>query len=177
MMSTLSKNQLLRVGGCVRNKLLLQFSHSLLLLILKSPLCKLHVRTLHVSLHHPGVSTLLEILAKNPHIHGLKNYLKHISRSCPLCQRAYARPSNQKMGLLPSLHTTLWLRPLTELVLTLPDPSWFTVGTQGSLKVYAVVFVCFITRAVHLELCSDLLPGQLTQILCSTRHSLTHILR
>ncbi len=49
MMSTLSENQLLRVGGCVRNKLLLQFSHSLLLLILKSPLCKLHVRLTCIS--------------------------------------------------------------------------------------------------------------------------------
>ncbi len=39
----------------------------------KSPLCKLYVRTLHVSLHHPGVSTLLVILAENHHIPGLKN--------------------------------------------------------------------------------------------------------
>ncbi len=176
----LSQDQLLRVGGRVRNKLFPQFSHSLLLLSLKSPLCKLYVRTLHVSLHHPGVSTLLAILAENHHIPGLKNYLKHISRSCPLCQRAYARPSNQKMGLLPSLRTTP-APPFDRTGVDFAGPFLIHRGNPRNpvrLKVYAVVFVCFITRAVHLELCSDLTSEAFLATLhrfCARRGTPSHI--
>ncbi len=177
----LSQDQLLRVGGRVRNKLFPQFSHSLLLLSLKSPLCKLYVRTLHVSLHHPGVSTLLAILAENHHIPGLKNYLKHISRSCPLCQRAYARPSNQKMGLLPSLRTTP-APPFDRTGVDFAGPFLIHRGNPRNpvrLKVYAVVFVFYYQSSAPgalLRLDVRSLPGHPTQVLCSTRHSLTHIL-
>ena len=45
-------------------------------------------------------------MAETYHIAGLRNHVKRISRQCATCQKAYARPLNQKMGLLPASRTT-----------------------------------------------------------------------
>ncbi len=39
-------------------------------------------------------------------IPSLRSCLKRISRSCVICQRAYAKPLAHSMGLLPSVRTT-----------------------------------------------------------------------
>ncbi len=91
-------------------------------------------------------------------ITGLRNFLKKLSRECVTCRRLHASSITPKMGLLPSSRTT-------------PAPSFSVTGVDFAgpflihrgnprkptrVKVYAAVFICFTTRAVHLELCSDL---------------------
>ncbi len=48
----------------------------------------------------------VSIIGENYHISGLRNALKRLSRQCSICKRAYARPTHQQMGLLPSARTT-----------------------------------------------------------------------
>jgi len=124
----------------------------------KSIYTKLLLKTSHVCHLHPGVAALHSIIGDKYYIAGLRNLLKHISRSCPSCQRAYARPLSHQLGMLPTVRTT-------------PAPPFMKVGVDfaGPLnirrghtrrpvtdKCYVAVFTCMATKAVHLDLCASL---------------------
>ncbi len=126
------------------------------------------------------MATLLCIIAETYYIPGLRNHLKLLSRQCSTCQKAYARPLNQQMGLLPSARTT-------------PGPPFAITGIDfaGPLQIrqghtrrpviitaYVCVFVCFTTKAVHLELCADLSSKDFIAALqrfCARRGTPSHI--
>ncbi len=123
-----------------------------------SALTKLLLRTLHIAYSHAGVSAMLSIISHTYLIPSLRSLLKQVSRSCVVCQRAYARPLAHCMGLLPSVRTTP-APPFTHTGVDFAGP--FTLRTGHTrkpvyLKAYAVVFVCMVTRAVHFDLASSL---------------------
>ncbi len=97
---------LLVVSTRVRNPASLHSPTQLILLSPKSRITHLLVQTLHRAHSHAGISALMEILCSTYHTPGLRNTLKGISKSCPNCQRAYAKPLTHLMGLLPSTRTT-----------------------------------------------------------------------
>ncbi len=107
---------------------------------------------------HAGVSALHSVLAHTYYIPDLRNLLKQVSRSCPSCQRAYAQPLRHQMGMLPSSRTT----PAPPFERTGVDFAGPFVIRQGYtrkpvlVKTYATVFVCFTTKAIHLDLCASL---------------------
>ncbi len=116
------------------------------------------LQTLHVTYSHAGTSAMMSILGSTYYVPGLRCQLKLISKSCPMCQRAYARPLQHQMGLLPPSRTT-------------PAPSFDKTGVdfadpfvirQGHtrkpiyVKTYACLFVCLSTKTIHIELCSSL---------------------
>ncbi len=72
----------------------------------KSLLTKLLVRMLHSTYSHAGVTAMTSILAMSFLIPNLRNLLKLVSRTCAACQRAYARPLQHMMGMLPMSRTT-----------------------------------------------------------------------
>ncbi len=119
---------------------------------------RLLLHTSHRSYLHPGVAALQSIIADKFYVSGLRNILKKISRACPACQRAYARPLSQQLGMLPAVRTT-------------PSPPFMKVGIDfaGPLQIrrgytrkplfekcYVAVFVCMATKAIHLDLCASL---------------------
>ncbi len=100
----------------------------------------------------------MSIISSSYYMPGLFNRLKQISKTCPTCQRGYARPLQQQMGLLPLSRTT-------------PAPPFDNTGVDfaGSLtlrlghirkptyvKTYACLFVCMATNTIHIELCASL---------------------
>lgn len=121
----------------------------------KSLFTVLLIRTLHITYGHAGVSTLHSILAQSYLIPNLRNLLKLVSRKCAHCQKADARPLHHQIRLLPTSRTT-------------PTPPFYRTGVdfagpfmlkQGYtrkpvyIKCYAAVFICLVTKAVHLDLC------------------------
>ncbi len=108
---------------------------------------------------HAGISALHSILVTTFFIPNLRNLLKLISRQCPSCQRAHARPLNYLMGMLPASRTT----PAPLFDRTGVDFAGPFVLRQGYtrkpvlVKTYAAVFVCMVTKADHFELCASLL--------------------
>jgi len=72
----------------------------------RSKFTRLLLTTAHRTHRHPGVSTLQNIISETYYVSGLRNLLKAISRACSSCQRAYARPLSQQLGLLPTVRTT-----------------------------------------------------------------------
>ena len=84
--------------------------------------------------------------------------LRTVNRQCVACQKAYAKTASQLMGQLPAARSK-------------PSPPFSTVGIDYAgpvqckrgnprkptlVKCYICLFICFSTKAVHLELISDL---------------------
>ena len=73
----MNADKLLCVSGRVRDTTSPQLPKSLILLSLKSPFTHLFLSTLHVNCNHPGVCSLLSIVAETYmyHIAGLRNHI------------------------------------------------------------------------------------------------------
>ncbi len=127
-------------------------------LSIKSSLVRLYVTDLHIQYHHAGPQTLLSIISDSHYIPALRNFLKGLSRRCTTCQRAYSRGTTQQLGLLPASRTTP-APPFSETGLDFAGPFYVRRGHVRRpvlIKSYVCVFVCTVTKAVHLELSSDL---------------------
>jgi len=126
-------------------------------LLIKSSLVHLYIDELHVQYHHAGLQTLLFIISDSHHIPALHNYLKKLSCRCATCQRAYSRRTTQQLGLLSASRTTP-APPFSETGLDFAGPFYVCRGHVWRpvlIKSYVCVFVCTVTKAVHLELSSD----------------------
>ena len=93
------------------------------------------------------------------HIVGVKSILRAVSRQCVACQRAYAKTASQLMGQLPAER----LKPSPPFSIVGVDYAGPVQCKRGNtrkptlVKTYICLFICFSTKAVHLELVSDLM--------------------
>lgn len=154
----LDKEGLIRVGGRLQKASLSSSSTHPIILNIKSRIVTLMIEQTHRALLHAGPSTVMATLAYTYHLPRLKRTLKKMSRACVTCQRAYARTSNQFMGELPAsrLHPA---RPFSIIGLDFAGPFTIKRGKPrrpDHLKTYVCIFICFVTKAVHLEVVADL---------------------
>ncbi len=101
---------------------------------------------------HAGPSTLLSILTATYHIEGMKKTLQKISRTCVVCQKAYARTSRQLMGELPTAKTHP-ARPFSLVGIDFTGPIQLKEGSirkPFSKKVYIAVFITGAILVVEL---------------------------
>ncbi|XP_055633447.1 uncharacterized protein LOC129773820 [Toxorhynchites rutilus septentrionalis] len=121
------------------------------------PFTKLLIMHHHKKLIHGGNTVTLAVLRDEfwP-LHG-RRAIRSVLRSCFNCHRANPRPIEQPVGQLPSSRVTV-------------NEAFYCTGVDycgplylkpahrraASQKVYICVFVCFSTKAVHLELAGDL---------------------
>ncbi len=128
---------------------------SLILLSLNSTLTKQFLSTLHITYKHAGISALMSVILETYYISGLRNFLKLISRRCPMCQKAYSRPLNQRMPL----SRTTPAPPFERTEMDFAGPFYIRQGKVRKptrVKCYACLFICLTTKAVHIELCANL---------------------
>ena len=88
----------------------------------------------------------------------MRRHLKHLMRHCVRCQKVYAQPSSQQMGDLPTYRTTPAL-PFSRTGIDFAGPFLINRGNPRKptrIKVYAALFICLCTKAVHINLCADL---------------------
>ncbi len=124
----------------------------------KSWITKLIVRHVHYSKFHPGPATLLTLLSNEYYIIGARSLVKSISRNCVICQRAYAKVSHQCMGDLPQDRVNP-ASPFSKVGVDFAGPLMTVRGNPRKptkVKSYACLFVCLVTMAVHIEICSEL---------------------
>ncbi len=153
-----TQDGLLYLKSRVRNTFTPSLPKLLLPLHPKSKLTRLWIYSLHQTHLHPGVSALQSIISATHYIPGLRNLLKHVSRSCMRCQRAYAKPVSHQLGLLPAVRTKP-SPPFEKTGIDFAGP--FTIRRGYTRKptfdkCYAAVFVCMCTKAVHLDVCASL---------------------
>ncbi|KAM8718572.1 hypothetical protein ACLKA7_001302 [Drosophila subpalustris] len=79
-------------------------------------------------------------------------------RSCIICFRLRPVLGNQLMGALPKGRVQGNIHPFQRAGLDFGGPIWMHFNMRGKrpVKVYLCVFVCFLTKACHIEIVSDL---------------------
>ena len=154
----LGQDGLLHVGGRLSKAPLTQTQRHPVIISSKDTFTKLVFKYNHVKLGHCGPTLLMSHAGDLYHVVGARRLARSVCKQCVVCRNAAARVENQLMGQLPAARTT-------------PAPPFSTTGIDYAgpftikfsytrkpvlVKAYLAIFICFCTRAVHLDVVSDL---------------------
>ncbi|XP_077547781.1 uncharacterized protein LOC144160032 [Haemaphysalis longicornis] len=115
------------------------------------------VNRAHLQLLHAGARDTLVQLRERYWIVRGRQLVKSVVRSCAVCRRYSASHIEADTGLLPPERTTK-AEPFEVVGIDFAGPLF--VNEKGKMvKVYIVLFTCAVTRAVHLELVTDMSTG------------------
>ncbi|XP_011858413.1 PREDICTED: uncharacterized protein LOC105555972, partial [Vollenhovia emeryi] len=148
----LDDNNVLRVNGRLHNADINEDQRHPMLLSSKNPLSTLLARHHHTSNLHAGPQALLYSLRQQFWILGGRNLSRRIVHKCVRCFRARPRLIHQLMGQLPPARVNQ-TRPFSKVGVDFCGPFICKprVRSKALLKTYISVFVCFATKAIHLE--------------------------
>jgi hypothetical protein len=146
------------VGGRLQHSKLSYHRKHPAILSPKSTLSELITRHHHIQNLHSNHQATLAAIRQKYWIISAKNLVKRIVHKCVTCFKAKPRDIHQLMGNLPSERVS-------------PSPPFQKCGVDfcgpvnvrynsgrgsKSTKAYISVFVCFTTKAIHLELVGSL---------------------
>nr|CAI5841455.1 unnamed protein product [Callosobruchus analis] len=115
-------------------------------------------RIKHINLFHAGTQATLSSLRSKYWIINGKNAVKQQLHKCVICFKANPRSYTPLMGDLPESRVTP-ARPFLKTGCDFAGPVMMKDGRlrkRSLVKAYICIFVCFVTRAVHIELAGDL---------------------
>ena len=153
----LDENGLLRVGGRLQQVSLDKFNPQPYLLP-KCHFSDMLIRKTHLENCHCGPKLISSIVRQTFWIIGLQKSSKSLVNSCARCVRYKASTFTPSMGNLPTDRVTP-SKPFSITGLDFAGPiSLRPYKNRGNLttKGYIAVFVCFSTKALHLELIMNL---------------------
>ncbi|XP_065093725.1 uncharacterized protein LOC135714319 [Ochlerotatus camptorhynchus] len=153
----IDQDDLIRVGGRLRNAALSDFVKHPVVLSAKHPLSTLLASFFHLKLLHAGPQLLLATLRQKFWILGGRNLSKSVFHHCHTCFRSKPTLVQQSTADLPVSRVSP-TRPFSICGVDYCGPFFIksTVRNRSPTKAYVAVFVCFATKAVHIELVSDL---------------------
>ena len=149
---------LLRVGGRLSNSNLSHSQKHPPILSGKDHLTSLVFVTMHVALGHCGPSLLLSATGNRMYVVGARRLARTTCKSCITCRKVTARNEAQMMGQLPHQR----VHPSPAFTITGVDYAGpFTLKKGHTrkpvlVKAYIAIFVCFSSKATHIEIVSDL---------------------
>ena len=148
---------LLRVGGRLVNAPI-PFEHRHpVILAPKNPLSRLIIIHEHVRLMHAGCQAVVASLRTRYWILSCKTTVTNIIKKCIRCFRVQPVTPEYIMGNLPPSRVTPQ-RPFLTCGVDYAGPYYIIDKLRGRnvTKAYICIFVCFVTKAVHIELARDL---------------------
>lgn len=154
----LDSNDILRVGGRLCHTKLSYAKKFPILLPSNSPFTKLLISEIHNTFLHTGVQATYFLLNQKFWILSAKKVIKKIIFHCHTCWKTNPKPYQPKMGNLPEFRVTQ-LKPFCKVAVDYGGPFTIKLGKLRSSKTtksYVCLFVCCATKALHLELASDL---------------------
>ncbi|XP_066589335.1 uncharacterized protein [Prorops nasuta] len=154
----LDDQQIIRVGGRLTHSALPFPAKHPPILSKTSNLSQLFVQHAHQMALHGGPTMTLGILLQQIWIISASSLVKRHVRACVRCFRAKPRQSTQLMGSLPSARVTP-ARPFSIAGLDYAGPFKLRSSKGRGIKAtkgYISLFICFATKAIHLEAVSDL---------------------
>ncbi|BET01615.1 Pao retrotransposon peptidase [Nesidiocoris tenuis] len=159
----LDAHGLIRVGGRLqKSSLTPDRKHPIVLSYRKSDpfsnFLVLLARYFHLSNCHVGPQSLLSIIREQYWILGGRDLVRNTYKRCVTCFRVTPKPENQVMGMLPETRIEP-ARPFVHAGVDYAGPFYVKNSTRKNAsfdKCYISVFVCFCTKAVHLELVENL---------------------
>ncbi|XP_071874181.1 uncharacterized protein [Bombus fervidus] len=153
----IDKEGILRVGGRLRNSSI-PFDQKHQIILPKAPITKIIILHEHTKNHHAGMqSTLYAVRQRYWPVDGRSQVWRTI-KECVRCCRSNPPPVEYLMGDLPEARITE-SRPFTNVGTDYCGPFYVKERrhrNRSKVKVYVAIFICLATRAVHIELVSDL---------------------
>ncbi|XP_055542843.1 uncharacterized protein LOC129728429 [Wyeomyia smithii] len=150
---------ILRVGGRIKHAFIPYDSRHQMLLPAKHPFTEALVRNKHYVNLHIGQKGLLATIRQQFWPLNVKTTIRKVIRNCTRCFKANPIKTVQLMGDLPSY----CVQPAPTFANTGVDfagPFLLKSSSVGrkplTTKSYVCLFVCMLTRAIHIELVSDL---------------------
>ncbi|XP_059221508.1 uncharacterized protein LOC131996077 [Stomoxys calcitrans] len=147
----------MRVGGRLQYSIL-KFDRKHPMIIQKSTLSTLIIQEAHNRTMHGGNRMVESTVRRKFWIMNLRNGVKKVIRSCPVCIRYKQQNTQQLMGILPDYRVKVSF-PFYHYGIDYAGPVLmkFSNGRgQRSFKGYIAVFICMKNRTVHLEAASGL---------------------
>ncbi|XP_062704324.1 uncharacterized protein LOC134286689 [Aedes albopictus] len=156
-LGVMMRNDILRVGGRLRNASLPFGAKHQMLLPDKNPIVESLLRTLHRELLHIGPSGLIAYVRQKFWLLNARSVARKIVRSCVVCFRCSPQLLQPSMGDLPQARVVP-APPFFKSGVDFASPVFIRQGGRKStlVKAYICLFVCMATKAIHLELVSDL---------------------
>nr|XP_012152412.1 PREDICTED: uncharacterized protein LOC105664083 [Megachile rotundata] len=153
----LDERELIRVGGRLSNAFIQYNKKHPLVLPGRHQFSDLVIRHEHARLLHAGSQQVLSSLRDSVWLINGNTNVKRIIRSCVKCFRVRPRDTQCTMGQLPASRVTP-ARPFMTCGVDYAGPFLTKDRTRSkiSIKAYMCIFVCFVTKAVHIELAPDL---------------------
>lgn len=154
----LDKHDTLRVGGRLRNSNLPEDTKHPILLPHDNKLTELFIWQAHSRTLHGGPKLTLTHLRQRVWIVGGHRAVKKVLHKCVTCRRFNAKQTNQIMADLPKPRVTV-SRPFTHTGVDFTGHIEIKASKGRGVKTllaYVAVFVCLATKAIHLELVSEL---------------------
>lgn len=153
----LDKNGILRVGGRLTNSLLSYNQKHPIILPSSHHFTQILIRSYHEDNLHSGTQFTLNFVRGKYWILSGRNAVKFQIISCVKCMKMKPKAISQFMGDIPEYR----LRPVFPFQDSFVDYCgyfWIKANPRGTVKSkgYVAVFQCATTRAIHLELASDL---------------------
>uniref|UniRef100_A0A8D8TJ91 Integrase catalytic domain-containing protein n=1 Tax=Cacopsylla melanoneura TaxID=428564 RepID=A0A8D8TJ91_9HEMI len=152
-------NGVIRVGGRLRNSELGYEQQHPVILPSKEQVVKLIVEHYHRFNLHTGPHLLLSILRRKFWILGGRNFVRHIVQSCNICFKLSPKSQNPFMSDLPKDRVLASCKAFLNIALDFMGPFQVSLSRrrgQKCEKAYICIFVCLATKAIHLEVASDL---------------------
>ncbi|XP_055916655.1 uncharacterized protein LOC129949299 [Eupeodes corollae] len=151
-------NGILRVGGRLENSLLSYDAQHPILLQNNHHFTTLVVRDAHKNTLHGGIQQMIMYIRQKYWIGQIRRSVKYQLHRCSSCFRQKASEMQQLMANLPAPRVRM-SRPFSHTGVDYAGPieikSWKARGAK-ILKGYFAVFICLATKAIHLEVVSDL---------------------
>lgn len=154
----IDEDDILRVNGRLANANIHYNQKYPILLPSRNYVARLLIKLEHIKLYHAGPQTVLANLRQNYWIiHGLRE-VKSVIKECIICHRFKAESANQLMSALP-IDRISPARPFSKVGIDFGGPILVKqshLRKSVTTKAYFALFVCMVTKAIHLELVSSL---------------------
>ena len=154
----IDQNGLLRVGGRLINAKLTYEEKHPVLLPTRHYVTDLIIKEAHFNYYHAGIQSTLFYLRHKFWLLDGKNQVRKIVQNCLVCLRHRPNPIQYQMANLPAYR----VNAASAFLCTGVDffgPMYIKekkFRNRVKLKSYGCVFICMSTKAVHIELTSDL---------------------
>ncbi|XP_067209986.1 uncharacterized protein [Linepithema humile] len=149
---------LLRVGGRLKRSDLSYDSKHQLILPTRHRFTQLVIEHEHKRTLHSGSQCTLAAVRLQYWPVGARSMVRKIVNKCVICFKAKPRVSKQIMADLPSTRVNK-SRPFSNVGIDYCGPILLREGKRRnakSSKAWIAIFVCFATKAIHIELVTDL---------------------
>jgi hypothetical protein len=154
----LDSSNIIRVGGRLKNANISNDIKYPILLPKNNFVTKLIIKYTHEQQLHAGPQGTLAALRQKYWIVSSRSVIRQVLHQCHKCFKAKPVAAKFKMGNLPN-HRVQPARPFATTGVDYAGPFYIReIRGRGKKlnKAYIALFICFVTKAIHIELVTDL---------------------